>query len=253
VTSPVNFALALLAVAAADGLRAQSAEPRLVFEVASVKPSDEASKKPMGWQYDDARVSYTRANLKVLVMDAYNVQYYQLDAPSWFETQHYDVSAKIPDGASQDQVAPMLQTLLTERFRMTLHRETRNEPAFALVVGKSGPKLRNSVETGEPAVTVNDGHFEWRRATMAWFAQRLSGLTGRPVVDMTGLSGKFDITLELTPSELAGLRSAATAVESQEGTSIFEALRAIGLKLEARRMPIDHLVIDSALRVPTEN
>lgn len=243
----------LLAAVAAFGLRAQTVERRPAFEVASVKPWDESSKKPMGWQYDDARVSYTRANLKVLVMDAYKVLYYQLDAPSWFETQQYDVSAKIPEGASQDQVPAMLQTLLTERFRMKLHRETRNQPAFVLMVGKNGPKLRNSVETGEPAITVNEGHFEWRRATMTWFAARLSGLTGRPVVDMTGLSGKFDITLGLTPSELAGLRSAATAAESQDGTSIFEALRAIGLKLEARRMPIEHLVIDSALRVPTEN
>src|SRR5580704_1158871 len=98
----------LLALLFTCALHAQIGEPRPAFEVASVKPWDEASKKPMGWQYDGARVSYTRANLKVLVMDAYKVQYYQLDAPSWFETQQYDVSAKIPEGSSQDQVPEML-------------------------------------------------------------------------------------------------------------------------------------------------
>ncbi len=223
------------------------------FEVASVKPSDEASRTPMSWNWDGGRVSYTHANLKVLVMDAYNVLYHQLDAPSWFETQHYDVAAKIPSGALQDQVPAMLRALLIDRFRMALHWETRNESGFALVVGKNGPKLQNSVETGEPAISVNGSHFEWRRTTMTWFAARLSGLTGRPVVDMTGLMGNFDITLELTPSELAGLRSAATAEESQDGTSIFAALQAIGLKLESRKLSIRHLVIDHADRVPTEN
>jgi len=223
------------------------------FEVASVKPSDESKTHSLTWKYDDARVTYTHANLKGLMMDAFPVAYYQLDAPSWFETQHYDLSAKIPEGATQEQVPAMLQALLTERFRMVLHRETRNEPAFALVVGKTGARLKRSDGPGDLEIKSTGGRFEWHRATVARFAQTLSGLTGRPVVDTTGLTGTFDIVLELNAADLAGLRNADPAEANPSGASIFAALQAIGLKLESRRLPIEHLVVDEALRVPVNN
>ncbi len=218
-----------------------------------MKPSDESKTHSLTWKYDDARVTYTHANLKVLMLDAYHVMYHQLDAPSWFETQLYDLSAKIPEGATQDQVPAMLQALLTERFRMVLHRETRNEPAFALVVGKTGARLRKSDSPGDLEIKSAGGRFEWHRATVARFAQTLSGLTGRPVVDTTGLTGTFDIALELDVASLAGLRNTDPDVDKSSGASIFAALQAIGLKLESRKLPIEHLVVDKALRVPVDN
>jgi uncharacterized protein (TIGR03435 family) len=223
------------------------------FEVASVRPSDESNKKPTGWNYDRGLVTYSRANLKVLVMDAYQVAYYQIEAPPWFETQHYDVSAKIPEGSSQDQLPAMLQALLAERFHMALHWETRTEPAFALIANKGGPKLVHSDEPGDHAVKSSNGHFEWQRTTVGEFARTLSGLTGRPVMDQTGIDGKFNIALELNATDLAGLRGSDPGDENPAGRSIFTALQGIGLKLDARKLPVRHLVIDHADRVPVEN
>jgi uncharacterized protein (TIGR03435 family) len=240
----------LLPVVIVFAIRAQAP---LTFEVASVKPSDEASRTPMSWNYDGGRVSYTHANLKVLVMDAYNVPYHQLDAPSWFETQHYDVAAKLPVGALQDQVPAMLQALLIDRFRMVLHWETRQESGFVLVAGKNGAKLHNTSEPGDTAVKESSGHIAWQRVAMARFAQSLSGLTGRPVVDQTGFDGRFDIALDLSGADLPGLRNIDPADASPSGGSVFAALEAIGLKLESRKLPIRHLVIDHTDRVPTEN
>jgi uncharacterized protein (TIGR03435 family) len=138
----------------------------------------------------------------------------------------------------------MMQTLLAERFKLALHRETRVLPVYALVVAKNGPKLQEANPDGRAGLTSEGGRSGVRvtsqKAAMAGLAHRLSLDVGRPVLDRTEIKGFFRITLEWA--------------REGDGPSVFAAIQEqLGLKLEATKAPIEILVIDHAQKVPTEN
>jgi uncharacterized protein (TIGR03435 family) len=141
------FALAGIVSGAALCQQAPAAAP-LAFEVATIKPSEPITAGPgkvmirMGVENDGAMVKYNGMTLKALVQNAYSVKDYQVTCPPWMDEQRYNISAKLPDGATRDQAPEMLQSLLKERFKVTLHREKKDHPIYALVVGKGGPKLK---------------------------------------------------------------------------------------------------------------
>ncbi len=118
----------------------------MAFEVASVKP---AAPQPPG-QFrismggDPGRVDYQGVSLKILIERAYQIKSYQVTGPDWLDSERFDVVAKLPDGAKPEDVPKMLQTLLAERFKLTVHREQKTLPVYALGVGKNGPKLQKS-------------------------------------------------------------------------------------------------------------
>ena len=132
------------------------------FEVASVKPSApldmlklamdiRAGQGPkLGPRVDGARAEYTYMSLKDLIVLAYKVKPYQITGPDWIANQRFDIVAKLPDGASKDDAPRMLQTLLEDRFKLVAHRESKEHPVLALVVGKGGPKLKESAEAPQP-------------------------------------------------------------------------------------------------------
>jgi uncharacterized protein (TIGR03435 family) len=266
-TSTLVSICAILAPVATLGLRAQTIEPRPAFEVVSITPRDN-NQRPGPPRIDPGRVSYPNASLKFLIIRAYGVANYQIHGPSWLdEPNSFSFSAKIPNGASEDQIPAMLQTMLVDRFALKVHWESRVQPVFALLVGKGGSKLRKSdlavAESGPDGrptssldVHPDSGHFAFRTTTIAQFARFLSGPLGRPVLDMTEMSGMFDIEFETNPADLDGLRKSAasdSAVDDSTYSSIFTAIQGLGLKLEPQKAPINHLFIDSALKVPTEN
>jgi uncharacterized protein (TIGR03435 family) len=140
------------AVLASCGLFGQTALPP-AFEVASIKP---AAPQPVYQMMvsmggDPGRVNYTNVSLKNVLMRAYDVKIYQITGPAWLDTERYDIVAKVPEGAPKEQIPAMLQNLLAERFQMTIHRETKEQAVYALVVGKNGPKLKKS-DDSEAAV-----------------------------------------------------------------------------------------------------
>jgi uncharacterized protein (TIGR03435 family) len=140
----------------------------------------------------------------------------------------------------------MLQALLASRFKLALHRENREMPVYALVVAKNGPKLQHANDQGDFDTRVSDGSFIFQNVSMPGFAEKLSDLRtiDRPVVDHTGISGLFDITL----------KSAAKAMLETDGPSIFTLVQEqLGLKLEPIKAPIEILIVDRAEKVPTEN
>jgi uncharacterized protein (TIGR03435 family) len=253
----------------AVGLRAQTVEPRPAFEVVSIKPLEHSVPLQGRPPSDPGRVTYPNATLTNLIMRAYDVKNYQISGLPSPDTKFYNVVAKIPDGASQEQVPAMLQTLLAERFGLKVHWETQTQPVYALIVSKGGPKLKRFDETvpltgpdGKPISSAfsfsTSGHLEFRRTTMAQFARVLSGQLGRPVLDMTEIDGYFDIVVDANPADLDGLQklfpdAGNPGQESAAAASIFTAVQALGLKLESRKEPIRHLIVDSALKVPTEN
>ncbi len=199
--------------------------------------------------------------------------------PDWIssQTERYTINAKADSAVSQVTIhGAMLQALLEDRFKLKLHRETREIPLYALTVAKGGLKLKNW-EPGSctvrdimlyPAQQLQDGQPQFCRTgtmigskkmtleaqgvTMAELAQRLNG-SGRPVIDKTGMTGRYDIHLEFAPAE--GFVNVPPGVEQPDfsaAQSIFTALEDLGLKLESTKGGRDFLVIDHIER-PTEN
>ncbi len=141
------LALAGLLSGVAMSQPAPAAAP-LAFEVATIKPSEPITGMGgkvmvrIGVRNDGAMVSYARMSLRALVQNAYGVKDYQVSGAPWMDTLQFDISAKLPDGASKDDAPEMLKTLLKERFKVSIHIEKKDHPIYALVVGKSGPKLK---------------------------------------------------------------------------------------------------------------
>lgn len=194
-----------------------------------------------------SRVEYRRTSLKTILMAAYGVGKDQIAGPSWLSSEHYDIVAQLPPGLLPDQVPAMLRDLLTERFRMTVHRQTTTAKGFVLLADKAGPGLIAARPGSKTALYRGSGYLRFTNCTTAELARLLSAFMGRTIVDQTGIQGNYDITLKVYGIELkmAGLVSDASLI------SVKDALRAVGLKLESRTVPSTNIVIDKADRIPT--
>jgi uncharacterized protein (TIGR03435 family) len=158
ITLPQFLVASCLALTAAMA----PAQTAPTFEVASIRPAAEldmakvaagiqAGQMPkIGAHIDAAKAEYTYVALKELIALAYKVKPYQITGPDWLASQRFDIVAKLPEGASKDDVPKMLQALLEERFKLTVHRDSKEHPVLALVVGKGGPKMKESLEAPEP-------------------------------------------------------------------------------------------------------
>lgn len=259
----------LIAIAAGT-IAGQTPPP--AFEVASVKPAapSAAARSRSSMRYTNGRVELTNVSLKNVLARAYDIRPSQINGPSWMDSEYYDVVAKIPDGTPKERISVMFQTLLAERFKMAVHKETKEESVYVLVVGKNGPKLTKS-EGDRSGMKMSNGKIEFVCTTMASFVFSLANLLGRPVLDMTQIEGKYDIVLEVATDELPGMRRMGggvppAAVAGTDGpggrgpapadapsASLFSAVQQLGLKLESRKAPVEHLIVDSAEKVPTEN
>jgi len=124
---------------------------QLAFEVASIRPAAQitpeliqAGKLHVGMKIDAGRVDIGYASLRDLVMQAYDVKPFQVTAPDWMATERFDILAKMPEGATREQVPAMLRTLLGDRFKLVAHRENREQAIYSLEVGKNGPKFKEA-------------------------------------------------------------------------------------------------------------
>jgi uncharacterized protein (TIGR03435 family) len=302
---------------AAGALSGQT--PALTFDVASIKAVDMPSQAQImsgkihaGMKIDASRVDIGLATLLDLICKAYDVKQFQVQGPSWLNsqltTQRFDVMAKIPAGATKDQVPQMLQALLAERFKLVIHKEKKEQNVYALIVAKGGIKMKESeplpvvtpaeggptvASSGSSEVSVkptangavtSDGetsqkmsmgqdgkmHLEISRAPMSKFVDGITALVDRPIVDMTELKGKYEITMDLSMQDLmAAARKMGAAVPgnagggdsgrpadaaSDPGTgSIFNSIQALGLKLDPRKLPLDLIIVEKAEKLPTDN
>jgi uncharacterized protein (TIGR03435 family) len=250
-----------LGIANAPAIRAQSPVPvRVEFEVASVKLNKSGTR---GGQLNTeaGRLTITNIPLATCIRAAYHVQNYQITGmPGWAETERYDIVAKAEHQAADDQLMLMLRTLLADRFKMAVHHEPKELAGYALVIGKNGPKLHEMELAGQGWTRNGVGRITGKEVSMPQLAEVLAGRLGQPVVELTGIKGVFDITMEWTPDP-SQVRNPAEIKESAapepgadpSGISIFTALQQqLGLKLEARRVPGEMLVIDHVER-PSEN
>ena len=263
--------LLLFVASAARG----QASAREEFEVAAVKPF---TPNPNGWTVrteggpgtsDPNRIRYINLNFKNLLATAYGVRDGMISGPAWLDSERCIIEATIRPGATKEQVNQMLQNLLLDRFKMTLHRETRTVTVYELTVVKKGPKLREFVENapapadGKWSTTEKDGfvrirpshipvifegHAWGRGETVSELVNYLSSELKAPVVDKTGLTGKYDYNLEFS-----GALSAATDRADSAPDFVTAVRDQLGLKLESKKGPMDLLVIDHIEKTPTAN
>jgi uncharacterized protein (TIGR03435 family) len=248
---------ATVAVFTSVTMYAQPAEAP-AFEVASVKPAppQPAGRVSTRISIDEARVILANVTLNEVIGEAYKVQQSQIVGPASLGSWRFDIAAKIPDGVPEHQVPQMLQTLLADRFKLALHRESRVLPVYALTVGKNGSKLKATESaTGISSDTNRGGIQVNARVSIPSFAEFLSIQLGRPVIDRTGLTGTFDIRVNWAPDPVAqpATPGKEAAPDSAADPSVFSALQdQLGLKLEATRGPVEILVIDH-VEEPTDN
>jgi uncharacterized protein (TIGR03435 family) len=218
---------------------AQSSGARPAFEVASIKPNTSGEPGARSGTRPGGRYIAMNTSLKGMVMQAYGLQSFQITGgPGWLETDRYDVNAKGEENVPERQIWLMLQSLLADRFKLKLHRETKESGIYSLVVARSGLRLQPSSATG-----VNFGvggrKIVAQGASMDDLTNLLTIQLGQPVSNKTGVTGRFDITLSWAPD-------AATA-GSEGAPSIFTVIQEqLGLRLESGRGPVEILVIDSA-------
>jgi uncharacterized protein (TIGR03435 family) len=275
----LTLGVSLTLSAISTGQAGQKRE-RPAFDVASVRENrsggDQGMLLPQGSQ-----LNAQNYRLRLLIQFAYRVQPFELvGGPDWIDSARFDVTAKAPFepkrapvGDPPGEMEQMVQTLLAERFKLQVHRETREMPIYALVLarrdGQMGPRLRREADVcaasrnatargekppeiptradGRPACGMmgGGGRFFAGGVTIARLASALSPQAARVVVDRTGLSGYFEADIEFSPDALTNAAS--------ERPSFFTALEEqLGLRLEPARAPVDVLVIDRVER-PTEN
>jgi uncharacterized protein (TIGR03435 family) len=268
---------------------AQSSAERPEFEVASVKLNTDGAQRVFVGQKSPGTFSADNVSLRALIQEAYTVRAFQIfGGPNWIDSDRFDVTAKPRTQRTEERITResmersqaemdlMLQGLLENRFKLRLHRETRELPVYVLTVARSGPKLhrgdclvfdpknppaRSAPGRKPPNICGSsrmgrDGlNRTWDGAGMtmmdlaAWF---LPNVTGRAIIDKTGIANKFDVHLEWTPDDAApefpgtDTPNDTGKSTSPAGPSIFAAVEEqLGLRLESGKGPVEVLVIES--------
>lgn len=250
--------LAIVAVAplaVAQSTESPAATQNLAFEVASVRMvspyTEEEIQRGLGnipWStFPTNRFTAHRLTLKLLIGLAYGIDEKNIEGdPSWLDEQHYDVEAKVEDDKilTYQQMKPLLQHLLEQRFHLATHLATKPVSGYWLVVAKGGPKLQPGGDIPSTNSYILPNAIESPSTSLSSFASMLSRPVGSPILDKTGITGNFNIKLSYASpnNPNSNLPSVFTAIVEQ-----------LGLKLVSQKVPADFLIIDHVDKVPTEN
>jgi uncharacterized protein (TIGR03435 family) len=273
----------------AGALALGQSAPSPTFEVASVKRSPPP---PPGAPVffgparggpgtpDPGQITWSYATLKAMLMSAYDVKEYQISgSPGWLDTERYDIVAKVSEHATREQVRTMWQNLLAERFGVMLHHESKEFQVEELMIGKGGSKLKETtldqaalLDPGPPAFDKNrelaspgfvtslmpngEAHSVAKGQPLSKLTTMLGNVLRRPVIDKTGLTGKYDFSLDFK-MDLRAMGPAAAAPGDNApdpGPDLVAAVQQqLGLRLVPGKAMLDVLVIDKAEKVPTDN
>jgi uncharacterized protein (TIGR03435 family) len=228
----------------------------LKFEAASVKQA-RAPEQGHWSRFAPTRSQFVmeRVPLQMCIALAYGMNDNSDDlisGPSWLKTEYYDIAAKIPPGSDSEQTGVMLQNLLAERFKLAVHRETKEFSGYALVRTKGEFKLKEVPPTGSSSFNRGPGSMKLSGATMGSLASFVSRMMDRTVYDETGIVGTFNFELTWTPPETAS-GPAGVVRAGGDAEEIAAALPQLGLKLEPRKLKKEILVVDHVEKVPVEN
>jgi uncharacterized protein (TIGR03435 family) len=228
------------------------------FEVASVKPSKSGDNSSR-IHSDQGRLTATNVTLRSLVVMAYGIKDYQLVAPAWLSEERYDVSAKFPEALTINQKSydpslnAMLRKLLADRFKLQTHSGSKQFEVYGLVVVKSGLKIKEVPDSGSHDSNSTNNRYSGKCIPMSQFVHFLARRVDLPVLDMTGLTGYYDLAFDWVPEQRQPADPSAIP-EAPIGPTLMMAIEdKLGLKLEMRKAPIDLVIVDQAERVPTEN
>jgi uncharacterized protein (TIGR03435 family) len=277
-------------------LFANAAFSQIAFEVASVRPTPPPA--PNARQFfgpprggpgtsDPEQITWENAALRNILMTAYDVPTFQVTAPEWTSTTRYDIAAKVPPGTTKEQVNAMWQTLLKERFGLVLHHESKEFSVDQMTVAKGGLKIKKTdldpnaepftpsgVTNGKDGPTMNGtgmiitifpgtngptARMTAKGLSLPEIALKLGQNLRHPVIDMTGVGGKYDFTLEYTP-DISGMplppgapASPADSAREPASSIAYAVEKQLGLKLTAGKSKLDVIVVDHAEKTPTEN
>ncbi len=235
------------------------------FEVASIKPAPPFSPghRPsfLGVKTDAARADFGGMSLESLIGYAYKVMPYQISGPDYLKSERFDIQAKFPDGASRDDAPAMMQALLADRFKLVLHKDSKEFQVYALLAGKGGAKL-----TAKPDNYEREPNSPRMPMSMPGLASLLSSFALEfPIVDQTELKGEYLISTESITQllmnrararmEQSAARNGGSTEASDPGESsgVFGLVQQYGLKLEKRKVPLPYLIIEHVEKAPTEN
>jgi uncharacterized protein (TIGR03435 family) len=258
---------------------AQTPDSRVVFEVAAVKhsrPGDYSAAANGGPGTSDP-TTYTLENypMSSILGIAYGVNSYQLSGPGWLDEERFTITAKVPEGATKEQFKLMMRNLLVERFKLAAHLAKQEVAGYQLVVAKGGSKLTASAghpkQDDEPAkpfkfavdkdgypelppgrhssMAMGYGRARWRFGdeSMDDFTEALVSQIGAPILNATGLTGKYDFVVLWSTAQ-------GPDAPTDYGPSVFAALQEqLGLKLESKKVPANLVVIDHIEKTPSEN
>lgn len=233
---------------------AQSPPEQPKFEVATIKASGPDARGiniGIGPQLRHGRFVAGDQSLKEMIAVAYRITPNRVFGPDWLDAARFDFLAKSPDGVPDTQMHPMLQALLTDRFGLSSHKEPREMPIYELVVAKSGVKMvifparpprQDTTRSPRIAAMMGDA------ATTTRLAEMLSNISGRPVVDKTGLTERYDFILSYSRPQGPG------ELPDNTPPDLFTAIQEqLGLRLQPARASIEVIVVDHIERRPTEN
>jgi uncharacterized protein (TIGR03435 family) len=256
VTAPL-----IVGVLNAPMIRGQSAQQ---FEAVSVKihkgtTPGNTTRREVG----PAGITYLNITLGEFIDTAYGVKHYQVAGPDWVvnygSSDRYDLVAKAADPLPPAQLWQMVVPVLEERFKLVVHRETKELPVYALAVAKGGPKFKEG-DGGERNVRPDGtGALVYKNYGMQELADALSGILERPTLNRTGLEGRYDFraNLQSIPAGLSLGDQKRAAFENQgdsPDSPVFTNLQEqLGLKIESQKAPVPLIVVDHAEKVPTEN
>ncbi|HVW08529.1 MAG TPA: TIGR03435 family protein [Bryobacteraceae bacterium] len=222
------------------------------FDAASIKP-DNSGPGPSSMRVTAGHLAMQNVSLKKILLNAYNIpddREYAVIGPEWLGNEHFDMEATFPADTQIPQIRLMMQSFLSDRFKMAAHKETRQLPNYSLVVAKGGVKI-SPAEAGQGQTSGGNGKFTATKITMGHFADLIARQVGFPVADQTGLAGVYTFTLQWDPA--AGF-SVGPSEAPPTGPSIFTALEEqLGLHLASGKGPAEVVVIDRMEKTPTEN
>jgi uncharacterized protein (TIGR03435 family) len=246
----------MVALAQPQPARPQSAQPS--FEVVTVRPSEHEVGPDYNNQiaYSPTAFAARNVTLKRLIAEAWRCQLNQVVGPPWLDRNEYDIAARLPVGATAEQIPLMLRGLLADRFQLKVHDETRQMRVYELTVAQNGPRI-HPIQPGDATPSGAGFHF---RGDMRQFSDLLAvqfsipaptsptepvraGGPPIPVLDKTGLKGTYDFAVDIKP---------------ELGTDMFTAWKRaledqLGLKIDSRKADVAVVVVDDAAKVPTAN
>ena len=240
----MDAAILIVTATAVTGLWAQPS-----FEVATVKANRTGENPRTYPRLQNGTFKAENASLKTLLVIAYGLIELRISGPDWLNTERYDITAKAPEGVSDNKVMPLLQALLKDRFHLVSHFETKEMPVYHMIVSKGGAKLTPFDPAHPPEPPRNFGQSVMMGiGATSQIADALARVVGRPIVDKTEIEGRFGWSVNYTPFSMNVPSTELAAPD------IFKAIeQQLGLKLESKKEPLPILVIDHVERVPSEN